>query len=519
VATVEVARSAAARLREVRYEEALASRWATPAILSALTLLSLLLRTRQLNAGFWIDEGLSVGIAHHHWTSIPHLLRQDGSPPAYYLVLGVWIRLFGDGERATHTLSLLFALACIPLAFALGRAVFGRVTGWFCAILIALDPYLTYYAQETRMYTMAAFLSLVVVYAYIQGILRGSRAWVAAFVVSLDLLLYTHNWGLFVCVGLATATAAFARERLGRFGVAAVAVALLYAPWLPTLLFQVRHTGAPWASPPDVHDLVLAPGAVLSGDAPLMAFALAGGMGLATVVRRRHDEERTVILSLATIIAITVLLAWVSSQISPAWTTRYFAVVLGPLVLLAARGLVRAQRLGIVALVAVIFLWTGYSVKNDKENARQVTRDLAPSIRPGELVISTHPEQVPVLRYYLGDDVRWATTMGAVPDPQVFDWRDAVQRLRAAQPRATIRSLLAAVPPGGEFIVVSPVFRDYRAWRAKWTKLVWRKSIAWTALLQTDPNLVVVRHVTPDEIALHRNYFKPLQAWVYRRLR
>jgi uncharacterized membrane protein len=66
--------------------------------------LSLLLRTRELDGGFWIDEGLSVGIAHHHLTAIPGLLHQDGSPPGYYLLLGVWIRIFGDGERATHTL-------------------------------------------------------------------------------------------------------------------------------------------------------------------------------------------------------------------------------------------------------------------------------------------------------------------------------------------------------------------------------------------------------------------------------
>ncbi|HEV8432356.1 MAG TPA: hypothetical protein VGR95_03010, partial [Thermoanaerobaculia bacterium] len=90
-------------------------RAAVPATLTLLILLSLLLRTRQLGASFWIDEGLSVGIAHHHWSSIPGILNQDGSPPAYYLLLGLWIRLFGDGEQATHTLSLLFGLGCIPL--------------------------------------------------------------------------------------------------------------------------------------------------------------------------------------------------------------------------------------------------------------------------------------------------------------------------------------------------------------------------------------------------------------------
>ena len=42
---------------------------------------------RRIHARFWIDEGLSVGIASHPLVDIPGVLRQDGSPPLYYLLL------------------------------------------------------------------------------------------------------------------------------------------------------------------------------------------------------------------------------------------------------------------------------------------------------------------------------------------------------------------------------------------------------------------------------------------------
>ena len=103
-------------------------------------------------------------------------------------------------------------------------------------------------------------------------------------------------------------------------------------------------------------------------------------------------------------------------------------------------------------------------------------------------------------------------------DDRAFDWVDAVDRLRDTMPRPTLDRLIASVPKGQEFVVVTQVFRDYRAWRAKWTKLVWQKSQAWTQLLQTDPRIRLERHVATDEIALHRNFFKPLQAFVYRRV-
>ena len=497
--------------RRPRLAEHVPGRAAAAAAVVGLVGLSLLLRATELHAGFWIDEGISVGIAHHHWTSIPHLLRQDGSPPAYYMLLGLWIRVFGDGEAATHVLSLVFSLASIPVAYAAGRSIFDRRTGFVCALLVATTPYLTYYAQETRMYAFESFLSLVAALAYVNGVLRGRRAWAALLVPTLALMVYAHNWALFFCAALALTTVLYARDRLRLFGLVAAGVAVLYLPWIPTVLSQVRHTGAPWSTKPSFHELFTAAGAVLGGDASFIAFVVAGAAGLAYAHGR---VERM----LALLVGATVLMAWLSSQISPAWTTRYFSVVLGPVVLLAAATVTRAGRVGTVALIAVLFLWWGFSVKNDKENAKQIAAQLAPLVHPGELVVSTHPEQVPVLRYYLGGGLRWATTLGPVDDPQVFDWRDVVSRLKAARPRATLGSLLATVPRGSEFIVVVPVFRDYRAWKATWTRLVWRRSTQWTVLLQHDPRLRLEHHFLTDEIALKHNYFKPVQAFVYRRI-
>jgi hypothetical protein len=303
------------------------------------------------------------------------------------------------------------------------------------------------------------------------------------------------------------------------FAFVAVGVAVLYLPWVPTVLGQVRHTGAPWSSSPSLHSLINAPGAVLNGDATLVALVLAAGGALIAILRDRLGPDRRIVLALLVMVEVTVLLAWISSQISPAWTTRYFAVVVGPVLLLAARGLDRAGKLGLAGLVVVLFLWSGYTLHNDKEDAKQVVAGVAAYMHPGELVVSTHPEQVPVLRYYLGPGFRFRTTMGPVPDQQIFDWRDAVDRLKASDMRSQVAAAVAATPVGDEFVVVTPVFRDYRAWDAKWTNLVWKTSMAYTGLLANDPRLRLEHRVLVDEIALHRNFFKPMQAFVYRRLR
>ena len=486
-------------------------RWTTAAGLGLLCVVSLWLRTRVLGAGFWIDEGISVGIAHHPLTSIPHLLRQDGSPPLYYLLLHFWIGWFGDGERAAHVLSLIPALACIPLAYWAARSIFGRTAAWVSAGLAAFAPYLTYYGQEARMYALAAALSIVVAGAYVRGVLYGSRWHLALLVVSLDLLLYTHNWGLFVFVGFAAATAIFAREQWRAAAIAGAVTLALYAPWIPTLLYQAHHTGAPWAQRPGVHALVLGPGSLFGADIACGAIVIAVAIGLS---RRRGDTAAFALLVAA---GVTVAAAWVGSQASPSWTSRYFGVVLGPLLLVAGAGLARAGKFGIGALVLALFIWTGYSfsLHDDKSNARAIARGAAVYLHPGDVVLSTHPEQVPVLRYYLGAGYRYATQLGPVSDPRVMDWRDALDRLRAADVRRDLEPVLDSVRPGQRVVVVSPVFRDYRAWQAPWTRLVYLTSQAWTQAIAADPRFHRVGTVTTDEILLERNFFKPLQAVVY----
>jgi hypothetical protein len=442
-----------------------AARWATPAVLVALVAISAVLRTRILDAGYWIDEGLSVGIANHGLFDIPGLLKEDGSPPLYYMLLHVWIGWFGDSEQATHALSLAAALLCIPAAYWAASTLFGRTTGWICAALAAVDPYLTAYGQETRMYSLLALLGIVATLAYVRGIIDGDRRWLALFVVALTAMLYTHNWSLFYAAALAIATLVVVRERWRELAVAAGATLVLFLPWLPTLLDQAQHTGAPWSRTPSLHALLLAPGGVLAGDAPLVA------------------------------------------------------VVLGPVLLLCAAGVARAGRVGVIALVLVLVLWTNNSPRADKSDVREVSALVEPRLQPGDLVLSTHPEQTPALRHYLGPDYRYANMLGPMRDAQIFDWRDAVERLQAAQPKATLEPLVESVPVGDRVVVIAPIFRDYRSWRADWTKLVYRRSVQWERLIARDPRLRHVAHLQANEFALEKRFSKAVQADVYVRER
>ena len=174
-------------------------------VLAFLVGLSLALRTQAIHARFWIDEGLSVGISSHPLADIPGVLRKDGSPPLYYLILKLWMSVFGSGEADTHALSVAFAIFTVPAAWLGGRALFGDRAAWIAALLAAINPFLTYYSQETRMYALVALLSTIVTATFVVTFVQGKRAWLPVFSVSLALIAYAHNWGLFLAVGTVAA--------------------------------------------------------------------------------------------------------------------------------------------------------------------------------------------------------------------------------------------------------------------------------------------------------------------------
>jgi mannosyltransferase len=467
--------------------------------LLGLLVVSFLLRSTAIHARYWIDEGLSVGIAHFPLDQIPGALRQDGSPPLYYLLLGVWTRIVGDGEARTHALSLGIALLTVPVGFGLARALFSERAAWFTAALAAFIPFLSYYAQETRMYALVTLLSLAMAGSFALTFLHGRRRWMPAFVLSGAALIYTHNWGLFMLAGTGLALLPLLRARTVTWRDALIgygAIGVLYLPWVPTLLYQARHTGAPWSTAPTLRDVPGELAGLFGGAGPGVALLLVGGSGLAAfwTLRRGPGGPRTVqaqtVLTIGLALLIALVLAFVVNQVAPAWSARYFAALIGPLLLLAGGVLSRAGNLGLVtvALVAGLWLHPPTGRVNNKSDMHRVAALVTPRLHPGDIVVSTHPEQVPVGAFYFPKGIRWASGLGWYPDTRIFDWREALDRYRAAKPRRVARQLIGALKPGQQLVLMLPILRT-ASWDAPWTSLVRRRTVQWERVLDRDRRL------------------------------
>lgn len=473
-------------------------KWWVALLVLGLVVVSLVLRTLSLGESLWMDEGLSIGISSQPFFDIPTVLRQDGSPPLYYLLLHLWTSVIGSGPGETQGLSVLISLLLIPAALWAGWSLFGRRAGLIAAALAAVNPFVTTYAQETRMYSLMVLLSMIVVASFLNVFVLRRRQYLALFAVSLAALFYTHNWGAFVAAGLVIALAFLwrtseedsKRDLLRDAAIGFGAAAILYLPWVPNLIWQVQHTGAPWLDSPKFGAPVQIAKSLLGGGAATVALVLAAGSGLALSFKNRLSTERRTLIAIVIGFVGTLAVAWLVSQVSPAWTTRYLGATLGFLLLLACVGLARSGNLGLVGLVIILGIWAipkTYEL-NNKSNAADLGKVAAPQLHSGDLVVVMQPEQTPLINYHLPvKGLKYATPLGPVKNPDVMDWTDAQDRLLAATPQKNLDPLLARLPRGAKVFFVDPVTTDQNDWDAPWTQLVRRRGAQWGLALGLNP--------------------------------
>ena len=508
---------------ELRARAVSSARVAAPLGIGLLIAVSVLLRTRQLDVGFWIDEGLSVGIADRPLTDIPGVLRQDGSPPLYYLLLNLWLHVAGRSEESVHGLSVVFSVLCVPVAFWAGWSLFGRRTAWIAALLAAVNPFLTQYAQEGRMYALLVLLGLISLTCWLHAFttdadavrtgpgdrLRG-RVRGDALHPQLGAVLRRGDRGRVARPAVAGARRRAAAGCCAPACSPTAAWSLLYAPWIPNTLYQAAHTGAPWSKAPSLAALASVPARML-GEVAEVAVFLAAGAGVVALLRAGGPRARAG-AALLGIAVLTIVLAWIGSQLSPAWANRYLAAGVAPFLLLAAAGFAYAGRLGLVGLALVAVLWAIDGAPDEKSNVRAVAQSIAPSLRPGDLVVATQPEQVSVLDYYLPDGLRYATLTGPVRDAGVTDWRDGVERLRATTPQRDLAPLLDSLEPGRRLALVVPTIYSVGPWSAPWTELVRLRSEEWLQFVSNDARfgLIAIEPESPFPASPH-----PVRARVY----
>src|SRR5437588_6135523 len=151
----------------------------------------------------WLDEALTVNIARLPLSRIPDALRQDGSPPLYYLALHFWSAVFGSSDAAVRALSALFSVVTLPLVWIAGRRIGARRTAVAALVLLASSPFAIRFATEARMYSLLGVLALVGYLCLQRFLERPSIGTGIGISLSSGLMALTHYWAFYLLATVA----------------------------------------------------------------------------------------------------------------------------------------------------------------------------------------------------------------------------------------------------------------------------------------------------------------------------
>jgi mannosyltransferase len=411
------------------------SRW-TMWLLVALLLVAFALRVYHLEAqSLWSDEGLSLYRSRltlgENFSNVivvpPNVPTQDTNPPLYFVALSALRALAGESEYALRFASVIAGVLLVPLLYVIGKRLFSEQTGMLAAVLGTFSPFLVWYSQEARMYTLLATLSLASVYLLLRAIdfpadrAKSKRAWLLWLAWALVTLatLYTHFTAFFLLLfeGLVVLVALLRsrrREALVLIGLAGV----LTVPLVAYALSRAQHGVDPvfgfrpldsmvaevWGTfiVGRANDLFQPWWAVLPG-VLMFAIGLIGGL------LNKSRRFSTVVVALY--LCVPLLAFYAATFVRPLYLgPRHLTLVLPPLYLLMAYGLAvlwSRWRIAGLAALAVILIVMGWWLRVQfadpayaKDDMRSAACTIAAQAKPEDGVVVHDAITSVVFDYY-----------------------------------------------------------------------------------------------------------------------
>ncbi len=197
----------------------------------------------------WRDEAFSILAAEKPLLAI--LPKLGFEPPVYYILLHYWMKLFGNSEIATRSLSLLgLSLATVVIILWAEKLFKKHWLSWFTPLFFFFNPMLLYYGFEVRTYGWYIFFATLAMYAY------WKNSWML-FLTSATLGFYTHAYFGVVPVTATLHWIMVNRKKLRRlrtliyepFVQSLVLFSLLISPWVAKVFHEMAALKQSWYFP------------------------------------------------------------------------------------------------------------------------------------------------------------------------------------------------------------------------------------------------------------------------------
>lgn len=386
-----------------------------------------------------LDESQSLWQSSHSISGLLKAVASDVHVPLYHLMLHYWIFYFGDNVPTIRLLSLIFFLLSIPVVYLIARQLLTFRWALFTTVLFSFSPFMNWYANEARMYTLLALFSLLSMYFFLR-IINTGKGWFWFGLVAV-IGAYSHYFFLFTLLSegiyFLINRRKFPPRSFRKLFIIGSLVVLALLPWL--IYFHSLGSASntrPHLPQPSTIDFSNVYSQFLFGfqtdrinTVLLSLWPIA--MLVALLAVRRNKSLPPALGFLAFMAVIPVLLAYLLSlAVTPFFLSRYMVSCTAPLFIVAVWLFSQYSKRATATLAVLIAAGTVISsFQQDvsantpvREDYRGVASDINAGIKPQDLVVLSTPYTIYPFEYYYSGSAQIATlpawnrtTAGGIP--------------------------------------------------------------------------------------------------------
>jgi mannosyltransferase len=377
-----------------------------------------------------LDEAQSLWQSSRGFKDILTVVAGDVHVPFYHLLLRLWRLYVGDSVLFARLLSLTAYVLAIPAMYLLGSTAYNRRIGLFAAFLFSISPFMNWYGNEIRMYTIFTLMVILNQYFFLRLFKDkepSDHVW-SGYILTALFGVFTHYFFLlnlasqlvFYCMRRDL----FARGSLKRFILTAVLVAAALIPWawyVTTLGNAVLQQ--PLLIRPSSVDLFNAFSQFIFGfqNDNINRFLLS--LWPIAVILRIFSLQRTERLTgeteyFLTVVVVSFAIAFFGSYWTPIFVSRYLIFTIPALYLILASLFqsypARGKAIAQFSLACVMLLTLGIEIYNPtmplKENYEEAVAYLSTHATAQDTILLSAPFTIyPVQYYYKGPS--WVITL------------------------------------------------------------------------------------------------------------
>ncbi|MEU9208668.1 glycosyltransferase family 39 protein [Streptomyces sp. NPDC048415] len=306
------------------------------------------------------------------------LQNVDAVHGTYYLLMHLWVGLFGDSVFSLRFPTALAVAGSASVVGLIGDRLFGYRAGILAGILFAVVPAVSRYGQEARSYALVIFAVSLATLLLLRALEtpRGPRRW-AAYSLTLAVVGFLHLIALSVVLAHVCVLAAHARQNRSlwwKSGLALLATAGCAAP-VALLGRSQAQRQLYWVPEPDSW-------AFLSMMRDVFASALCAGALIALALVARSPRKAPLFLC-GTWALVPPVLVWLTSHGEVSYFRHVYVLFTLPAwALLAGAGLAAASRsrkatAALLATLAVLTLPDQKQMRQPFEHDAPVPLDYA----------------------------------------------------------------------------------------------------------------------------------------------